>query len=210
MGEFEQHSMSESDYTTLNAVDLAALSESQKLAIAQVLKGQATLFSNWVQMFIANQNQEEPTITDTAAGTGKRKRGAPKDPNRVKKPPTPYNVYVRRNCAAWKKAHTDGTQPEGGIMKHAAQGWADSFMNAKSDNYNKEKTDKLMAKQPTPASTPTLTAAVPASTPSSKKKKKQAEGDEEDDAATEKKRRRKEKKLLEKQRKAEAEDSNSD
>ena len=214
------------------------MNKQQKEAVASVLNGLARNFQGWVRCTIAAMgldpdNLEAPATSQAegeAAGAqkGKRKRKE-KDPNKKPRAASPYNVYVKMMSDLWKKDHTEGEKPPGGVMAFASSTWPTSFMNVKSDKYDEAKTKKVMLEQAESedavAAPVAEAAASPApvveagdedeAAPSTKKKKKKkkktqeqgADGAEEDDEATkEKKRMRREKKRLEKAKKAAQED----
>ena len=85
-----------------------------------------------------------PTLTSTGI---KKHRSRKKDPDTTckQKTPTVYSLFVAQCRNQWKENNTSGTQPEGGIMKHAARLWKTSCINVKSDYYDEAATVAFVA-----------------------------------------------------------------
>merc|ERR1711865_322537 len=222
------------DNVFMATMDTSKMSAEQKEQVANVLQGLANNFKGWVHCQIAAMGMDPDQFDFPAPakadqdeddapkiGKGKRKRKE-KDPNKEKRAATPYNVFVKLTSDSWKAEHPDGSKPEGGIMAHASKFWPKSFMNQKSESYDKDKTDQALvdnqsAKADAAApSTPDQQAAPAVASPaaSTKKKNKKNKPDEEDadteEAAAKKKKQRKEKKRQKEKKKAEAEAEESE
>merc|ERR1712010_413153 len=139
---------------------------------------------------------EEGAAAPQAQGKQKRKRKE-RDPNKPKRDPSPYNIWVKVVSDEWKAEHPEGGQPDGGAMKHASTSWPESYMNPKSGNFDSERASATMAQYVTKAS-PALQP-----TPAKKKKAEEEQQEEEEEAAEEEpqEERKKKKKKSKKEKK---------
>merc|ERR1711907_627013 len=112
--------------------------------LKKTLEGVSRDFAGWCSTEIRKLGLE-PDVQDASADKGSKKRKE-KDPNKPKREPTAYNVWVKMCQDDWTKKHPDGEKPPGGIMNHASESWPKSYMNKSSENYSEDKTKTIVAK----------------------------------------------------------------
>merc|ERR1711907_508334 len=136
--------------------------------LKKTLDGVSRDFAGWCSTEIRKLGLE-PDVQDASADKGSKKRKE-KDPNKPKREPTAYNVWVKMCQDDWTKKHPDGEKPPGGIMKHASESWPKSYMNKSSENYSEDRTKTIVAKYAQGQEAPALEPS-----PAKKKKKSEAE-----------------------------------
>ena len=129
----------------------AICAEEDAAAAVKAVEDAATTGTNIVPLnleVVKSQWRKRRPFTPTLTSTGIKKcKTRKKDPDTTckQKTPTVYSLFVAQCSNQWKENNTSGTQPEGGIMKHAARLWKTSCINVKSDYYDEAATVAFVA-----------------------------------------------------------------